>query len=275
MLAFFSSHTHRVVRGSLLAIGRPDGRLNALATAEAACCLSVNQASSIQNYGITCEAFTLGHNPYALPLSQAAAHIPTSRKEFISEYALSRHAARGGRSMHGACVSAVMGLLGSLSLDEDLFKDVDPTRQFETIPPLVDDELAERTLLEPFVGAWMSRDATLRGAPLETLMLRQGTLQEIYEGRVASLERFVGFLVLFHHMAKAVQDWWAAWTLGLFKYDMSRSHSILRIATTASPISGAEVREGRPSPCAPPRKSIHPPGSIASTRTEHARRSNR
>ena len=36
-------HTHRVTRGSLLAIGRPDGRLNSLTTAEAACCLSLNQ----------------------------------------------------------------------------------------------------------------------------------------------------------------------------------------------------------------------------------------
>jgi hypothetical protein len=33
-------HTHRVRRGSLLAVGRPDGRLNALTTAEAACTLA-------------------------------------------------------------------------------------------------------------------------------------------------------------------------------------------------------------------------------------------
>lgn len=38
-------HTHRVVRGSLLVVGRPDGRLNALTTAEAACTLAVNQVS--------------------------------------------------------------------------------------------------------------------------------------------------------------------------------------------------------------------------------------
>ena len=34
-------HTHRVVRGGLLAVGRPDGRLNGLASAEATCNLSV------------------------------------------------------------------------------------------------------------------------------------------------------------------------------------------------------------------------------------------
>ena len=57
-------HTHRVVRGALLAVGRPDGRLNALTSAENTICLSVNQASSIQNYGVTCESTTVGHSPF-------------------------------------------------------------------------------------------------------------------------------------------------------------------------------------------------------------------
>mmetsp|Transcript_6220 Transcript_6220/g.19039 ORF Transcript_6220/g.19039 Transcript_6220/m.19039 type:complete len:108 (-) Transcript_6220:88-411(-) len=39
------------------------------------------------------------------------------------------------------------------------------------------------------------------------------------------------------------QDWWAFWSFGLLKYDMSRTQSIMRIASTASPISGAEVRQ--------------------------------
>ena len=38
-----------------------------------------------------------------------------------------------------------------------------------------------------------------------------------------------------------LQDWWPMVSLGLLNYDMSRTHSIMRIATTASPISGAEV----------------------------------
>ena len=37
--------THRVVRGTLLACGRPDGRLVALSNAEQSVCLAVNQAS--------------------------------------------------------------------------------------------------------------------------------------------------------------------------------------------------------------------------------------
>jgi hypothetical protein len=36
-------------------------------------------------------------------------------------------------------------------------------------------------------------------------------------------------------------------SLGFLNYDMSRTHSIMRIATTASPVSGAEVtRPARP-----------------------------
>ena len=39
-------------------------------------------------------------------------------------------------------------------------------------------------------------------------------------------------------MAKSVQDFWSKVSFGLLGYDMSRSQSIMRIATTASPVSG-------------------------------------
>ena len=48
--------------------------------------------------------------------------------------------------------------------------------------------------------------------------------------------------MLFHTMGKVVQDFWPRVSFGIFGYDMSRSHSIMRIATTASPVSGMEVR---------------------------------
>ena len=67
-------------------------------------------------------------------------------------------------------------------------------------------------------------------------------MQEIYEGRFASLHRLVAFFVMFHAMAKKVQDFWPRVSFGLLGYDMSRSQSIMRIATTASPVSGADVR---------------------------------
>ena len=47
----------------------------------------------------------------------------------------------------------------------------------------------------------------------------------------------------YHALARKVADWWPRWTLGLFSYRIDRTHSIMRIATTASPVSGAELRE--------------------------------
>lgn len=78
-------HTHRVVRGALVICGRPDGRLSALSTAEAAACLSVTQASSIQSWGGTCESITIGHNPFALPLSSQSIFLKRSRPLFLCE----------------------------------------------------------------------------------------------------------------------------------------------------------------------------------------------
>lgn len=77
--------THRVVRGSLLVVGRPDGRLSALSTAEAAACLSVNQASSIQSWGGTCESVTIGHNHFQLPLSAKGIFLDRRRPLFLCE----------------------------------------------------------------------------------------------------------------------------------------------------------------------------------------------
>lgn len=44
-------------------------------------------------------------------------------------------------------------------------------------------------------------------------------------------------------MGKSVADFWKRSTLGIFRYDMSRTQSILRVATTASPVSAMEVRD--------------------------------
>ena len=65
----------------------------------------------------------------------------------------------------------------------------------------------------------------------------------LYETRIASLQRFVSMAVMFHEMGKRVADFWPAVSGGYLGYDMSRTHSIMRIATTASPVSGAEVRD--------------------------------
>jgi hypothetical protein len=66
---------------------------------------------------------------------------------------------------------------------------------------------------------------------------------ELYESRVASLQRFVAMTVMFHQMGKQVQDFFPRISFGYLGYQMDRTHSILRIATTASPVSGDAVRE--------------------------------
>ena len=62
-------------------------------------------------------------------------------------------------------------------------------------------------------------------------------MKDFYEGRFASLERYIGFLVMFHSMALRVAS--TSWPLP--PWDISRSQSILRVASTAAPVSGAEV----------------------------------
>ena len=58
-----------------------------------------------------------------------------------------------------------------------------------------------------------------------------------HENRHASLERYVGFLVLFHQMAARVA------AFAPLNFNVSRSQSQLRVATTAAPISAAEIQK--------------------------------
>ena len=48
---------------------------------------------------------------------------------------------------------------------------------------------------------------------------------------------------MFHEMGRMVAQFWSLVSFGVLHYDISRSQSIMRIATTASPISGGDVRE--------------------------------
>ena len=65
---------------------------------------------------------------------------------------------------------------------------------------------------------------------------------QLYEGRIASLQRAVAFFVLFHEMATTVVNFWSFVSFGLLSYRIDRTQSIMRVATTASPVSGADVR---------------------------------
>ena len=67
--------------------------------------------------------------------------------------------------------------------------------------------------------------------------------QELYESRIASMQRFVAMTVMFHEMGRRVEAFFRKMSFGLLGYRCDRTHSIMRIATTASPVSGADVRE--------------------------------
>ena len=64
----------------------------------------------------------------------------------------------------------------------------------------------------------------------------QHLVQELYETRIASMQRFVAMCVFFHHISKRVERFFAKISFGFWAYRMDRTHSIVRIATTASPI---------------------------------------
>ena len=71
----------------------------------------------------------------------------------------------------------------------------------------------------------------------------QHLAMELYESRIASMQRYVAMTVLFHQMGMRVQSFFPKISFGLLGYRMDRTHSIMRIATTASPVSGADVRD--------------------------------
>ena len=74
-------------------------------------------------------------------------------------------------------------------------------------------------------------------------MSRSQHFMELYESRIASLQRFVAMTVMFHQIGYRVQSFFSKVSFGMLGYRMDRTHSIMRIATTASPVSGADVRE--------------------------------
>lgn len=65
----------------------------------------------------------------------------------------------------------------------------------------------------------------------------------LYEARVASLQRFVAMTVMFHQMGTRVEKFFEKISFGFLGYRIDRTHSIMRIATTASPISGSDVKQ--------------------------------
>jgi hypothetical protein len=140
---FVHRFTHRVVRGVLIAVGRPDGRLCCLAKSEAAVLLSAKQAAFIRNPdypGETSgpEIVTMGHNPYQ-PNVGLGHHIvltdadpnKRSRRKFVDEYLYER-LFLASKPFTAAILKAL-----SLSRKEALeHLDITPTTSLKIAPPV-------------------------------------------------------------------------------------------------------------------------------------------
>jgi hypothetical protein len=80
--------------------------------------------------------------------------------------------------------------------------------------------------------------ATKLDARTHEVQDRQLALQQFYECRVAALERYVALAVMFHAMALDASRPWL-----LRPWNIARSQSNLRVATTASPISASDTAD--------------------------------
>ncbi len=393
--------THRVQRGVLIALGRPDGRISSMARNEGACLLAAMQAAAIQNMGTGPEIFSLGHNTYQGNPSAIREHVvlPTHRRPFMCEFLakavlVGGHAGSGGgggdlesilaglgagevvstfqsalagnalcdrcarqparkeclqcgssycmachfivhlqgkpamREHRPIAVSAAMRMRMSaqrakrrllaragVTPESDAAEEADAQAAGKVLDyasfgagagvafPRFG-ALAGATLLKGHgallrvsgaplgfhhgrthlagVSATRARDrwrAAIRthiwaANPWKTLILHtkrmalaadgeppvsaftalyhmvktpeagskavlgaEAVMKDLFEGRFASFERYIGFLLLFHAMALRVSV--TSWPLPA--WDISRSQSILRVASTAAPVSGAEV----------------------------------
>ena len=211
--------THRVVRGCLLACGRPDGRLSALTSCEAAVCLSVNQASSIQSIGATCESMTLGHNPYKLPLTKFAVFLKGNRRKYLCEHLLEK---RVGYTGHGKSTGALMGDYSNLRAEEEVEEEEKggfhslmkleakqaklkqiQGKQTKALLGKLGEKTVRLAFQEKFFGENLLRVSKAM-QPLE-LVDQQILSMRLYESRIASLHRAIAFYVMFHQMGKDVQ----------------------------------------------------------------------
>eukprot|EP01038_Epipyxis_sp_PR26KG_P011709 gene11709-15674_t len=316
---FVHRFTHRVARGLLLAVGRPDGRLCCLAKAESAILLSVKQAAFIRNpsykaEGSGPEIVTIGHNPYVPSLGLAhnivISEESTTRRKFVDEYLYDRLFLASKPNAHGIlrwlCKTAISQQKSNNIFSVELLSahlhhapvrnrvqdelmqysnhsqasvDSISVRSHQRLPygvqhidPIVvipSQNQPDMSLFANFVD--ISKDTILNLAsltgkesngqnnrtrrrermkqrscdPAERLafstrldadaQLIQDQLvvvQRFYECRIASLERYISFCVMFHAMAEKCSR-----PLLLQPWDIARSQSNLRIATTACPIS--------------------------------------
>jgi EF-hand domain pair len=141
---------------------------------------------------------------------------------------------------------------GHLTYDQfvNLLRTTDLTKEVK-VPPsnkdsrgLVQIDANQEKYFGETIGKYNNAGKQQQNTEIDFMLARnQHFIQELYETRIASLQRFVAMVVMFHQMGKRVQGFFETISFGVLGYRMDRTHSIMRIATTASPISGADVRQ--------------------------------
>jgi hypothetical protein len=201
---------HRIVRGTLVAVGVPDGRLKALVDVECATFLTALQLKSLSNWGVGAEVCTVGHHSYTPDVVDRAVIFDFDRPKFLSEV---RHDLLSGT------VEPVARRM--LYLAEPSLKSV------------LGDSSEKPRVRGKVVGAVShGSEQDLAGA-----LASHAVVEALYEGRVASLERLVAFYVLFHAMAERVSR--VSRFFFYLRFDTWRSQAGTRVATTPSPTSPA------------------------------------
>ena len=288
---FVHRFTHRVARGLLLAVGRPDGRLSCLSKSEATLLLSCKQAAFIQNpayhgfdSGFGPEIVTIGHNPYqpSMGLCHDIVLSSKGRGDFVDQVIYSR-LFEAAVPFTGAILKQLsnqFGVIKKAYVESKRISMIEHTPMKKTAvlygAQFIDLHQSEETddkLFEQFLKnlkhtlmsqsfktqnkdpnekpskAIPSDNPSIRAAfcsKLDSLTQKiqdsQVTLQYFYESRVASLERYVAFCVMFHAMCSSVNK-----PLIMPTWDMARSQSNLRVATTASPVTASSGEHDEPS----------------------------
>jgi hypothetical protein len=135
-------------------------------------------------------------------------------------------------------------------IDYDEFVNILDSSNMKTairLPPSHRDERGHIQIVpsqEKYFGEALRKYNTGKsGNDMDFMVARsQEFAMQLYESRIASLQRFVSMIVMFHQMGKRVQTFFQRYSFGMLGYRMDRTHSIMRIATTASPVSGADVK---------------------------------
>ncbi|GJP47206.1 hypothetical protein CLOM_g6423, partial [Closterium sp. NIES-68] len=235
--------THRVSRGTLLAFGRPDGRLCSQSRCESWVLMALLQARTIVSLGCGAEAITVGHNPYhARSLVKRHVVLPSNRPKFLCEKLLGvddlepmkRMATRehivstaAGKSPFEALDSQVVGL--------HLCNEGTVQRARQMGLSMLAHGMSDISTADAEDPANRESILSALGGDVRQLLHSQAPIEDICENRFLSLERLIAFHVLFHRMAAVVAS------LPPLRFNIAQSQSRLRIATTAAPVSAADL----------------------------------